>query len=397
MQEQLTETQYVETPERLAALIETIRRSPVVVIDTEFIPESTYEPRLCLIQLATPAEGVAIVDPITLPDLRDLWMALTEPGRELVALGARQEIIFCIRGANRPPAKLVDLQVAAGLIGYTYPLSQTKMIQQVVGVQIKGGEAFTDWRKRPLSPSQLRYASEDVRYLLTARDRIMSEATRMGRVDWIDAECRRHLERVVASDSEEAWRRISGSSGLDEREAAVMRELWLWRDRVARENDRPARRVLPDHLLVGLARRKPSRVEDLHALRGMERVGFRKAAQDILAAVEKGLKLPETDCPRVKHRSDPPQVAMLAQLLAAVVQVLAAQHKVDSTLLATSADLQDLVRSRLGLLEKGVTPMVMEGWRGKIAGQQLLEVIEGKRAIRVSDVRSKHPLSFDGK
>jgi len=382
----------IATPDALGALVESIRRSPVAVIDTEFIPEDSYEPRLCLVQVGT-AEGIGIVDPLALPDLGALWQALTDPDRELVALGARQEILFCMRGAGRPPAKFVELQIAAGLVGYGFPLSQTKLVQRVLGVQIKGGEAFTDWRRRPLSQHQLRYAAEDVKYLLAARDRLMADARKMGRTEWIDAECRRFVERIVTGDAEEGWRRVSGSSSLDRRESAVLRELWRWRDGLARSADRPARKVFPDHLVIGVARRCPSKIEDLHALRGMERFSVRKSGTEILAAVKRGVELPEADCPPVVHRSDPPQVALLAQLLSAAAQTLAAQADVDTQLLATSADLQDLVRWHLG--HGNGKPALLEGWRGTIV-KPLVEILEGKRTVRVANVKSKHPLAFDG-
>ncbi|MBI2931549.1 MAG: ribonuclease D [Planctomycetes bacterium] len=393
MQDTRQEPLYVETPESLRALLDSIDRSELVVIDTEFIPEETYEPRLCLVQIGT-TEGIGIVDAVALPELGDLWKTLTDPARELVALGARQEIIFCLRGAGRPPARFFELQIAAGLLGYGYPLSHTKLIHRVLGVQVKGGESFTDWRKRPLSPKQLRYAADDVRYLRTARDRLMEEAKRKGRGEWIVAECRRFVERVVASDQEEAWRRVSGSSGLDARESAILRELWRWRDEKARAADRPARRILPDHLVIGIARRRPTKLEDLYALRGMERISIRKAGPEILEAVQRGVAMPEAECPPVARRVDPPQVATLAQLLAAVTQTLAIRHGVEPTLLATSADLQDLVRWRIGLHRSTATPWILEGWRGAIL-QPLLELLDGKRAIRIADARSRNPIALE--
>ncbi len=393
MSEARKEPQYVDTPERLSALVESVSRSAVVVLDTEFIPEDTYEPRLCLMQVGT-AEGIAIVDPLAVADLEALWKALTDASRELVALGARQEVLFCMRGAGRPPAKFVDLQIAAGLVGYGYPLSHTRLIERTLGVHVKGGEAFTDWRKRPLSPKQLHYAADDVRHLLAARDALAEEARRMRRTEWVETECRRMVERIVAGDAEEGWRRVAGSSGLDKREAAVMRELWRWRDASARSTNRPAKRILPDHLMVGIARRKPARIDDIQALRGMERVPLRRCGTEILGAVQRGLATPETECPSSGRRVDPPQVGTLAQFLSAVAHTLAAQNRVDGTLLATSADLQELVRWKLGLLGAEERPVVLEGWRGTILAP-LVEILDGKRHVRVTDVKSKHPLAFE--
>src|SRR5207253_3996496 len=143
------------------------------------------------------------------------------PEREMVALAAREEIRFCLRYAERPPARLLDPQIAAGLVGYGYPLSHTNLVKKALGVNVAGGEAFTDWRKRPLTERQLDYASDDVRYLLQLRERLLKDAEKRGRAGWIEAECQRLVERVVAADSEERWR-VAGSAGLGRRDLAVL-------------------------------------------------------------------------------------------------------------------------------------------------------------------------------
>lgn len=386
-----SDIQYVDTPRRFMAALEAVRAAEHVAIDTEFIGESSYEPLLCLVQLATEA-GIWILDPFAVSGTEPLWEALTGPDREFVALAAREEIRFCTRLARRPPARLLDLQIAAGLVGYGYPLSHTNLMRQALRIDVHGRETFTDWRRRPLSAAQIEYAADDVRYLLPLRERLLSEARPLGREEWIESESRRLIERVQDAEGDERWRRVAGSASLKRRDLAVLRELWEWRDEQARTADAPPRRIMRDEMLVEVAKRRPTSVADLHALRGLDRGAARKEGPEIVRAVQRGLDLPDADLPHVHRRDDPPQVPVLSQLLGVVANGLAAQHRVDPGLLSTSSDLQELVRWRLGHTSRTPEPFLLQGWRGEILGHTLLEILDGKRTLRVADVKSPNPL-----
>lgn len=376
------------------ALVEELHRREFVALDTEFVSEGAYEPVLCLIQIATEG-GIWIVDPFAGIDLFPLWEAVTAPERELVVLAAREEIRFCIREAKRPPARMFDAQIAAGLVGNGYPMSHTNLVRKVVGVQVQGGESFTDWRKRPLSAKQLEYAADDVRYLLELRARLMADAERLSRVPWVAAECDRLVERVVAAEQEERWRRVSGSTGLNRRDLATLRELWLWRDSEARRENAPPRRILRDDLLVEIAKRRPTTTADLFALRGLERGSIRAAGNAIVKAVQRALDLPDSELPRILRRDDPPQVTILGQLLSVAANGLAEEHEVDSQLLATTADLQEVVRWRLGVGGVEGDPFLFQGWRGELLREPLSEILDGKRCARVGNLKKPSPLIFE--
>lgn len=383
---------YVHTPSGLQALLPVLERAERVGLDTEFVSEGAYEPILCLVQLAT-SEGIWIVDPIAVPDLRPMWELVTAPERRMVALAAREEIRFCLRYAGRPPQALLDPQIAAGLLGYGYPLSHTNLVRKALGVNVAGGEAFTDWRKRPLTERQLEYAADDVRYLLELEDLLLREADRRGRRTWLAAECERLVRRVMAAESEERWR-VAGSAGLNRRDLAVLRELWRWRDALARRANAPARRILRDDLLIEIARRKPPTTADLMQLRGLDKNFVRESGPRIVDAVQLALKLPESELPKSARRDDPPQVGVLTQFLSLAANGLAAEHEVDPALLATTAELQDLVRWKLGK-GNGDEPLLLQSWRGQILGRPLIEILEGRRQVRVRSLKSPNPLVFE--
>ena len=191
--------------------------------------------------------------------------------------------------------------------------------------------------------------------------------------------------------------RVSGSGSLQRRELAVLRELWRWRDEEARRTNQPSRRVLRDEMMVEIAKRRPATVNDLFELRGLERGSLKSAGPAIVGAVERALKLPPAEYPESLRRDDPPQVSVLAQLLSVATSSLAEEHEVDPALLATSADLQDLVRWKLGLIPPDPEPPVLQGWRGEILGHTLLELLEGRCTLRVGDRGKRYPLVFEVK
>jgi ribonuclease D len=311
---------------------------------------------------------------------------------EIVTVAARQEIKFCARGAGgAAPACVLDLQVAAGLLGYGYPLSHTNLCLRVLNAHVNGGESFTDWRKRPLRPVQLEYAADDVRYLLPMRETILARARKLDRTKWVRGECDRLVKSVMRED--ERWR-ISGSARLSRRQLAVLREVWRWRDRQARGLNVPVARVLGDSMLIEVARRSPATVEDLFSIRGLDSRLLRKAEQEVVNAVAAARAIPESDLPSNERRDDPPQVAVLTKLLSVAAGNLAAEADVDTALLATTSDLQEIVRWFLDR-EGTPCPEVLEGWRGEILQESLIGFLEGKKVIRVGNVRRPNPLVFE--
>lgn len=381
---------YIDSATKLAKLLEELRPHQQIGLDTEFISEGRYEPHLCLLQIAA-ADKVWIVDPLAVTDLDELWALLVEPERELVTVAARQEIKFVEKGAGKAPAKMLDLQIAAGLVGYGYPLSHTNLVLRILGEKIHGGESFTDWRKRPLTPVQLKYAADDVRYLLAMREKLLARADKMKRRSWTDAECSRMVKDVLRE--EERWR-VSGSARLSRHQLAALRELWRWRDQSARQMNLPANRVLGDSMLVEIAKRSPRTSDDLFALRGLDRKLLREAEREILSAIKVAIDLPDEDLPGHIRRDDPPQVGVLTKLLSVAANGLAAEHQVDPALLATTADLQDLVRWKLDP-DGQECAMLLLGWRGEILREPLLGILEGRRCVRVGDLSEDNPLSFE--
>ena len=296
--------QVAVTPQELTACCEYLATCPQFGLDTEFVGENSYHPHLCLVQVAT-TERLILIDPLSVGPLDAFWQLVVDPAHTVVVHAGREEVRLCNHFAGKTPGNLFDLQIAAGLVGLIYPLGHGNLVHQLLDVQLSKGETLTEWRERPLTLQQIRYAFDDVRYLLPLWQRLTHRLTELNRLDWAVEEFARMASHVAPEEpNQEKWRKLRGLGSLDRRRLAVVRELFHWREDMAERVNRPARTVVRDDLLVEIARRNPNREKDLHVIRGLPR---RDLAQ-ILEAVERARAIPLVDCPAVADREqDPPQ------------------------------------------------------------------------------------------
>ncbi|MGL5097197.1 MAG: ribonuclease D, partial [Planctomycetia bacterium] len=342
--------------------------------DTEFVPEYTFTPHLCLVQVATDEE-LAVFDPIALDDVRPFWNAILRPDCEVVVHAGKEEMTFCLHQARDLPRNVFDVQIAAGLVGLGYPLSLSNLAQKIVHVHLSSSETRTDWRQRPLSARQLDYALDDVRYLLTIRDRLQRRLDDRGRTDWLREEIDRAAAQVRERETSDRWQRPGGSGGLSPRDLAVLREVALWRLERARQLDKPPKWILRDDLLTELAKRKPRTPGDLASMRGLSIPNNAPWGRELLNAVRRGLDVPEDQCPRNSHRRETPDEQMVLKLLSAAMLRLAEERDVATQLLGANDDLKALLDwERDG--RSGDAPKLARGWRADVCGRTLGDLLE---------------------
>jgi ribonuclease D len=380
----------VSLPEELAACCAFLATCPHLGFDTEFVGEHTFHPCLCLVQVAAPGR-LFLIDALSTGPLDELWKLLIDPQRLVVVHAGREEVRLCRLLGGAPPGNLFDLQLAAGLAGLPYPLSHGSLVTQVLGVRLTKGETLTEWRRRPLTADQVRYAFDDVRYLLPAWHKLSGRLERLGRLDWAREEFAR-LARATDPEeqSNERWRKLRGLGSLDRRRLAVVRALYEWREEQAARVNRPPRQVVRDDLLIEIARRNPKSEQDLHVVRGLPR----RDLTAIVGVIAEARALPPEQWPDLPDREqDPPQVALVSSVLSAVLGDLCARRGLAPNLVATNADVKGLVRARLegaGLPESQLT----RGWRAEHVLPDLLAVLEGRRAVRVADVKAEAPFAY---
>jgi ribonuclease D len=383
--------QIVTQPEELAECCAHLAACRRFGFDTEFVGESTYHPHLCLVQVATP-ERLVLIDPLTVGPLDAFWRLVVDPANEVVVHAGREEVRLCRLWTGQTPGNLIDLQIAAGLAGLAYPLGHGTLVNQVLRVQLSKGETLTEWRERPLTKAQIRYAFDDVRYLLPAWQRLSEELVVLGRRDWLREEVAR-LAASTAPDepAQEKWRKLRGLGALDRRRLAVVRALHAWREQRAADLNRPPRTIVRDDLIVEIARRNPTRERDLQVVRGLPR----RDLAAIVQVVEQARTLPADQCPRLAEREqDPPQVSMVSAVLMAALGDFCVRRRLASNLVAASLDVKLLVRARHTGGPLPGDSLLTRGWRAQYVLPHLLAILEGRRSLCIADVAADAPFAF---
>ena len=375
------------------------RDARLVAFDSEFVSESTFRPELCLMQFSAAGETVG-VDPFEITDLTPWWDLMTDDRTTIIVHGGQAEVKFCLEATGQAPRRLVDVQLAEGLRSTSYPLGYDALVQRVLDVRPqKGSQTRTDWRRRPLSADQIKYALRDAEFLPKIWEIQRKDLQGRGRAAWAAAEFVRFVRQLAEDHRRGPHEKLSGLSKLSRRDLAVAQEVAAWRWAEAEEKNKPVRRVLRDDLVIDLAKRQPETEEELVAPRDLNRGDIRRSAPDILAAIERGRSVPEEELPPRVRRDGPdrnPDEHVLGQLLGIALSSLCNEHEVARTIAGTAKDLRDLVRwHTAGRPEDAEIPLLATGWRKELCGQLLTDLLDGEIAMRVADTKGDHPLSFE--
>jgi ribonuclease D len=360
-------------------------------IDTEFMGEGRYRALLCLIQVAVETPGgtrVEALDPLTEDyDPAPLAAVLADPGVQVVMHAGRQDVALLRREWSTPIQTIFDTQVAAGFAGLRAQLGYEALLHEMVGVRLRKSASFTRWDTRPLSEEQVGYAREDVLHLLELTDALQGALRERGRLEWALEECRALQDASDEREPDMIFNRLPRINSLEPSQRAVAYELVRWREETAREADRPVPSVLADAALVEVAKRRPGSLERLAQIRGLNEGTLRRRGRAIIAVVERGRErepIPvDGDRPSPSDPGDPPLIA----LAEALVRARAAQAGLAYELIAARADLQRIVTAvRTGDGEPAVR--TLQGWRREVVGTELLELLQGRRSLRVGPRRS---------
>ncbi|HEX2492521.1 MAG TPA: ribonuclease D [Steroidobacter sp.] len=353
------------SPELLHAL-ELMRASDFVALDTEFLRESTYYPKLCLIQLAA-NERCAVIDPLAIRDLRPLWDFLAERARVKVLHAARQDLEALSLASEGAPAfgPIFDTQIAGALLGSAAQAGYATLVAERLGHSLGKEHTRTDWSRRPLSPEQLQYAIDDVRYLAPLYRLLRDELVAVGRLDWLHEETqdleRPGLHRVEPSA---AWRRLKGLDRLQPSQRAAAKLLAEWRETSAISANRPRGWILADDALREIAERLPETPQDLERIRTLPPAVLRKRGEELLSLVAQGRASAINEPPAfTPPRPDPQKLALVTKLMN-LVRARSSELKISPELLATRRDVEQLVFS-------GRADRLLQGWRREAIGARL--------------------------
>ena len=375
----------IESSEALAALCDRLSRECFVTVDTEFMRERTYWPRLCVVQLAGPAETAVIDAEARGIDLAPLGRLLADPAVTKVFHAARQDIEIFLLIFGRVPAPLFDTQVAAMVAGYGDQVGYDQLVSSLTGGLIDKAHRFSDWSARPLSSQQITYAAADVTHLRTVYEKLHARLEREGRLAWVAEEMAALADPATyRNDPETIWERLKPRTA-NRRVLGILRAIAAWREREAQRLDIPRQRLLKDETLLEIAATAPATTEALARARGVGK-GFAegKSGTSLLAVIAAAKALPEEALPaplaaRPGGRAAPALVALLKVLLAAKCEA----HHVAPRLLASADDIE-----RLAAEDAPEIPALC-GWRREIFGADALALKAGRISLGVEGRRIK--------
>ena len=373
---------YVDTPQALQALCTQLRGSEWLAVDTEFIREKTYYPRLCLIQVCN-GEVAACVDPLRLEDLGPLLEILYDGSILKVLHAARQDLEIFLHDYHRLPMPVFDTQPAAALLGHGDQIGYANLVKLLLNLDLPKDQSRTDWSQRPLDAEQLRYALDDVVYLGQLYLHMRGHLFDRERLQWLAADFAPLADpQTYYPDPQSMWRRTKGKQLLRGRQLAVLQRLAAWRELQARERDLPRKWVLKDEVMIELSRRMPRDAAGLSKIRGLEPGQIRREGPTLIGLIGEAADLPREQWPKDKERPTPlsAQQEAMVDLLSAALQLIADQHQLSPAAIATRKELEKLVRGEPDCI-------LLEGWRHLLAGDALKALMRGELQLALHDGR----------
>ncbi|MCY3929783.1 MAG: ribonuclease D [Acidobacteria bacterium] len=375
----------VDRDDRLAELARSWLREPAVGLDTEFVRERTFFPRLGLIQVADSA-GCYLVDTVAIRDRSGLVEVIRSRAVTKVFHSPSEDLEILHHVFGLAPERLFDCQVAATLCGLGGSLGYVHLVSRLFDVELAKGAQRSNWLRRPLSEEQVRYAGLDVAYLLPAYELLRSRLAELGREAWADEEFDRLLRAAEARlDPEWSFKRL-GRPGMSRRQLAALRVVCEWRERRARRRDLPRGFVLRDETVLDLARRMPRSGQGLTSVKGLGPRQARRYGPALLDLVRGAAALPESDLPNRLERSGGRSASRLTERLRELVARVAGELDLPAETLVSRRTLEAWAARSL---ERGawVWPGEIEGWRRfvlepQVDGAGLLEYRSRKRSRR---------------
>ena len=374
--------QPITTTEGLAQVCERLAQHPFVTVDTEFLRESTYYPKLCVAQMASTEEAVVIDALAAGIDLAPLFALMAHERVIKVFHAARQDIEICWHEANVIPCPLVDTQVAAMVLGYGDSISYDQLVQRITGDTLDKSHRFTDWTRRPLTSAQLVYAVSDVTHLRDVYIKLAADLEEQRRSEWMREEM-----KVLSSpdtyrlEPEHAWQRLK-TRVRKPRELAVLIEVAAWREQEAQTRDVPRGRVLKDDAVGDIAVQAPTTIERLGQLRSLPK-GFERSkwGEAIIEAVKRGLARDVKSLPRLDRHRPALNGQATVELLKVLLRMTSERHGVAAKVIATMDDLD-----RIAADDNADVP-ALSGWRRELFGENALALKRGELALAVEKNR----------
>ena len=370
--------QPITTADGLADACARMARYPFVTVDTEFLRESTYYPKLCVAQMASTDEAVVVDALAEGIDLAPFFALMAKASVLKVFHAARQDIEICWHEAGIIPHPIMDTQIAAMVLGYGDSVSYDQLVQRITGDTLDKSHRFTDWTRRPLSAAQLAYAVSDVTHLRDVYLQLSAELEDRGRGDWM----REEMNALTSPDTyrfepEHAWERLK-TRVRKPKELAVLIEIAAWREREAQARDLPRGRVLRDDVLGDIAIQAPTSFERLSHVRSLPK-GFERSrwGGDVIETVQRGLARDLKSLPPIDRQRPTSVNGATVELMKVLLRMTSEQHGVAAKVIATVDELEQIAA------DDAADVPALKGWRRDLFGEKALALKQGRLALSV--------------
>ena len=373
------QSHFIKTDAALADFCQAAASAEFLAIDTEFVRERTYYPQLALIQIAIP-EQIVCIDPLSIKNFEPLKTLFLNPDilKVLHAAGQDMEIFYYLFGELPKPT--FDTQIAATVLGFGEQIGYAALVQKMLNVELDKSHSRTDWLQRPLDPKQISYAEDDVRYLHQLFPKMRQQLDSQGRTNWLDEDFAElcSIERYKPNP-ETVWRKVKGLNKLKGVQFAILQKLAAWREEQAMQRDMPRRRVIGDDILLDVARLRPKAIQGFNKIRGLSSGHVKQFGETLISLIKEAEAIPKESWPslprpkRLTHQEE-----ALADALTAIVKLCAHQFQISPASIAGRKELEQLLRGEKDL-------PILHGWRLHHGGKQLLEFIDGRSQLAVTD------------
>lgn len=377
----------ISSNEALEHLCQKMVGLPFITFDTEFIRERTYFPALALVQVSWEGQDPVLIDPLAITDWQPFHTVLANPETVKVLHAGRQDLEIFYHQMGQVPSPIFDTQIAASFCGYGDQISYSGLVQKTLGVHVPKGDSFTNWLQRPLTEDQIRYAQDDVRYLPEVYHKLVEVSAKKKRTDVIRQETQDSFKpELFDPDPRNLWRKVKKSGNLRPKNLVVLQELAAWRDKTARKLNKPVRYILANEVLVDLAKIPKLRLDQLRTRRGVHAKFIERFGAEIMEAHATGRARPSKTWPKVAraNRLKFDGSENLADLAWILIREIARKRDISPNHLILKRDLAPFIDAYLdGTSMEGTE--LFSGWRKEMVGRPLIDLIEGRLQIRVTD------------
>lgn len=367
---------YIADQESLEAFARSAEGARVLAVDTEFLREKTYYPKLCLLQLSAD-DRVAVVDPFSIESLDPLKPLFANKGIVKLFHAGGQDLEIILHEMGMLPNPVFDTQIAAALLGHTQQIGLASLVHAELGVQLRKIDSFTDWSQRPLSDSQLQYAAEDVIYLPKLYAQMKAKLEEQGRLEWLANDFAELSDPShFRVDERLRYKRLKRMTSLSKRQLAAAREVAAWRELTAQSRNIPRKWVLTDEQIVEACRRESRTIDDLFLIRGVREKLNTRDARAVATVLVRGLDAAPDTWPELdKSPKSERNVDAELDLMEALVRLRAKENDIAMQTLASRTELARVARGYTADVD------VLRGWRRAMVGDELLELLAGRLAL----------------